>query len=122
MELDEGENMNDTSSGPEAHTVGLDDTPQPLTIGPNGGKWRRSGFWSSSSTPNFRHTGAHAYLHICILVHLVGFLLTLNYDVRNHKPKFLCYLSQNGARFHQQHYMFHCADLNIRRCFYRRKL
>ena len=33
----------------------------PFTIGPNRGKWRRSGFWPSSSTTNFRHTGASPY-------------------------------------------------------------
>jgi len=27
------------------------------------------------------------YINICILLHLVGFLLTLNYDARNHELK-----------------------------------
>jgi len=27
MELDEGEIVDDTSSGPQAHTAGMDDTP-----------------------------------------------------------------------------------------------
>jgi len=26
-------------------------------------------------------------LHVCILLHLVGFLLTLNYDAQNHELK-----------------------------------